>query len=60
MEQFALIHVDIVRSLPPSRQKEFCIMVVEQTSGWPETLPTSRIMAMAEAVAKLFVANGLA
>lgn len=44
-ESFTHIHVDIVGPLPPSRCHSYLLIIVDQTSRWPETLPMTSISA---------------
>jgi len=50
---FSHIHVDIVGPLPQSRNKQYCLTIIDRTTARPEAIPTNRITV--EAVAQLLV-----
>ena len=54
-KRFAHIHVDIVGPLPPSNGKDYCVTVIDRTTGWPEAIPTSNTTA--PAVAEILITH---
>lgn len=55
---FEHMHIDIVGPLPPSRGNSYIVTMIDQTTSWPEAVPTSSITA--ENVARIFLSTWVA